>query len=549
MEYLLLTTIVLIAVFLILHQSNKRKQKKKIEKLHSAWGKVKSGDFHFNRIRNYADTLNTNAFHRLTEQTIHDVDFYGLFAFVDRTTSRTGQQFLFKKLLEPTNLQDDPAKPLVEFFTNDKKLREQVQVELLKLSDSNAYNIPSLLKNELLERPQWLKLLPFNMAIIVILIVASFLVPAFLPFVVIPLMINMMVHYLNKTNAFMFISSFPQLNLLINVSRSLSNKHEILHDGGVKKSIADLKSFQRNASFINFDTGGTIQHELIQVGNLFLELIKGFFLIEVFTFFKVLKALETKHHSIVTLFNYVGNIDASLSIASLRAGSLKTCEPLITPARKEVIVKNIYHPLIANCTANNLTIAEKSILITGSNMSGKSTFLRTFVINSILAQTLHTCFADEFVSPALKQFSSIRIDDDIYEGKSYFFEEVKIMGSLLEEISTSNQNLFILDEVFKGTNTIERVAAAKAILSYLNSSNNIVIISTHDIELAEMLKEKYDLYHFTETIENDTLTFDHIIKPGPVKTRNAIRILEMFNYPSSIISEAKRISTEIGDRR
>lgn len=146
-------------------------------------------------------------------------------------------------------------------------------------------------------------------------------------------------------------------------------------------------------------------------------------------------------------------------------------------------------------------------MITGSNMSGKTTFLRTVMINSILAQTLYTCFAEEFNAPILKQFSSIRIDDSLLEGKSYYYEEVNIMASLIEEAKSGNQNLFILDEVFKGTNTVERIASAKAILSYLNGGNNIVIVSTHDIELSALLNQEYDLYHFTETIEDQQLHF------------------------------------------
>ena len=116
------------------------------------------------------------------------------------------------------------------------------------------------------------------------------------------------------------------------------------------------------------------------------------------------------------------------------------------------------------------------------------------------------------------------------------------MGSLLEEVYLPHQNLFVLDEVFKGTNTVERIAAAKAILSYLNRNNNMVIVSTHDIELAGMLEHEYDLHHFTETIENDTLHFDHTIKPGQVRTRNAIKLLELSNYPPDIIREARQIT-------
>lgn len=178
-------------------------------------------------------------------------------------------------------------------------------------------------------------------------------------------------------------------------------------------------------------------------------------------------------------------------------------------------------------------------------MSGKSTFLRTVTINSLLAQTIYTCFADEFTIPLLKQFSSIRIDDNLFEGKSYYLQEVTIMAFLLEQVNAPHQNLFVLDEVFKGTNTVERIASAKAILSYLNRNENIVVVSTHDLELAQMLAEEYDLFHFTESVENNKLHFDHIIKAGPLKTKNAIKILELANYPADITKEARQLSATL----
>lgn len=351
----------------------------------------------------------------------------------------------------------------------------------------------------------------------------------------------MVLHLWNKSNTFHFTWSIPQLNLLVNVSKELIKKSDLLHNKSVDDSISNIKSFQRSAKFIRFSEGG-IEAE---IGQYVSDIVKAFFLIEIFMIFKVIRELKDKQSSIITLFDFVGNIDASISIASLRAGKLKTCNPVFLPAKKEVSVKNIYHPLIKDCVKNTLTINNRSILITGSNMSGKSTFLRTLAINSILAQTIYTCFADEYISPILKQFSSIRIDDNLFEGKSYYFQEVNIMASLIAEVEQPHQNLFVLDEVFKGTNTVERIAAAKAILSYLNRNDNIVVVSTHDIELADMLDDEYDLYHFTETIESDELHFDHLIKSGQLKTRNAIKLLELANYPTDITSEARHISTTL----
>ena len=118
-----------------------------------------------------------------------------------------------------------------------------------------------------------------------------------------------------------------------------------------------------------------------------------------------------------------------------------------------------------------------------------------------------------------------------------------IVKDMITNSLSPENNVFFLDEVFKGTNTVERIAAGKAILSFLaQSNNNLVFVSTHDIELADLLSGEYDLYHFTESIDADTIHFDYTLKPGYLYTKNAISILEINNYPEEIISEAKHIS-------
>lgn len=119
------------------------------------------------------------------------------------------------------------------------------------------------------------------------------------------------------------------------------------------------------------------------------------------------------------------------------------------------------------------------------------------------------------------------------------------MHDLIREVVPAPQSFFILDEVFKGTNTVERIAAAKAILSYLNRYNNLVFVSTHDIELSAMLSDDYELYHFSESVIEGQLSFDHKLKPGQLTTRNAIKLLEIAGYPQEIIDEATDISSKL----
>ena len=205
-------------------------------------------------------------------------------------------------------------------------------------------------------------------------------------------------------------------------------------------------------------------------------------------------------------------------------------------------MQEVYHPLIPDCVTNNIDVCEMSILLTGSNMSGKTSFIRTVGINVITGQTIHTCFAKQFAMSKRRVFSAIRISDDLLNDKSYYFEEVLTMKDMIDRSSSRTSNLFLLDEIFKGTNTVERISAGKAVLSYLNKDDNIVFVSTHDIELADLLENDYALFHFSEIVNHQTVDFDYKLKEGKLKNRNAIRILQINDYPKSIIKEAIELS-------
>jgi DNA mismatch repair ATPase MutS len=145
----------------------------------------------------------------------------------------------------------------------------------------------------------------------------------------------------------------------------------------------------------------------------------------------------------------------------------------------------------------------------------------------------------------LKIYSAIRLSDDLMNDKSYYFEEVLTIKEMIEKSEIPGSNLFLLDEIFKGTNTIERISAGRSVLSYLNNESNIVFVSTHDIELADLLQSDYKLYHFSEQVDNKTVDFDFKLKEGKLKNRNAIRILEINGYPMQIITEAIDLSKKL----
>ncbi len=120
---------------------------------------------------------------------------------------------------------------------------------------------------------------------------------------------------------------------------------------------------------------------------------------------------------------------------------------------------------------------------------------------------------------------------------------------MIVESESGYQNLFLLDELFKGTNTVERISSGKAVLSYLNRDENLVVVSTHDIELIELLSKTYNYFHFAESVENDLLTFDYKLKQGKSMNTNAIRILEINKFPEEITEEAKSLARQLRESK
>lgn len=543
MKYLPLAAIIVTLVILLYKRYLHSQKTKRLEAIRRRWGQPNAAYYNFDSIGKYLAVNKEMSFHILNQQTKNDIDFNDLFTFADHTSSKPGQQYLYDKMSRPGNdiaaLQQFNTQ--VDFFSKQTGTREKVQLLLQELNDENAYHIASILSGELPEKPAWFNWVIADIFFSVLVLLLSFYFPFLLAWLMVPLAVNLALHYWNKNNTFYFSVSLPQLTRLITVCNQLSKEGLPLDNEEAVKSIAALKKFQRIMRWLGYRqsmVGGDAEMIVYYL----VDMVKAFFLVELIAFFSLIKELKKQQAAVTVLFKYAGAADTAIAVASLRAAGIATCLPAFVPAAKELLAEKIYHPLIEDCVTNDIQVSGKSMLITGSNMSGKTTFLRTIAVNAVLAQTLYTCFAQSYRAPIVKVFSSVRLDDNLLEGKSYYFEEVSIMAALVNEAQSAHQNVFILDEVFKGTNTIERIAAAKAILSFLNQTENIVFVSTHDIELAALLTDTYALYHFEETITGKELQFDHRIKPGPLKTRNAIKILEMAGYPMEIIREANVIS-------
>lgn len=199
----------------------------------------------------------------------------------------------------------------------------------------------------------------------------------------------------------------------------------------------------------------------------------------------------------------------------------------------------IGHPLIAHeqRVNNDLTLEGlgRVFLVTGSNMSGKSTFLRTVGINVCLAQAGGAVCAASWEWSWVRIQTCIRVGDALEEGLSYFYVEVKRLKNLLVAMGDHREApvLFLIDEIFKGTNNRERLLGSEAFIRELTAGRGLGLVTTHDLELANLDKELsgLDNVHFQETVGDKELTFDYRLRPGPCPTTNALRIMAMEGLP------------------
>ena len=195
-----------------------------------------------------------------------------------------------------------------------------------------------------------------------------------------------------------------------------------------------------------------------------------------------------------------------------------------------VFVKELSHPLIdqSQIVTNDFNPGDNHIIIiTGSNMSGKSTFLRALGLNLCLANIGAPVFAQKFVFKPMRLMSCIRVSDSLRDGQSYFYAEVKRMKSILE--GAKNQKVFFLiDEPLRGTNNRERLIGNQNYLSQILQAGACGFISTHDLELTQLAdnSDQIDNYHFGEKWDDEDLRFDYKIKQGPSQSTNALKILK-----------------------
>jgi hypothetical protein len=303
------------------------------------------------------------------------------------------------------------------------------------------------------------------------------------------------------------------------------------HQGRLSGALEDTAPIARRVTLLS---SGDIRGILYEYFNIFL-------LLELQAYQWLVGDWPRATPTLREIFLTVGELDALASVGRWREELASWCRPDIQPGPARLQITDGVHPLLDDPVPTSLSFSGHGCLITGANMSGKSTLLRMLGINALFAQTIFTCTAQQYRASPLGIISSMRLRDDILAGRSRYLAEAERLLELVRKADSSEPTLCLIDELLSGTNAAERLAASRAILDYLSSSGLLVVAATHDLELTECLGERYDSYFFADDFARDDLRFDHQLRPGVATTRNAIRLLERLGYPKAIIAHARGV--------
>jgi DNA mismatch repair ATPase MutS len=263
-------------------------------------------------------------------------------------------------------------------------------------------------------------------------------------------------------------------------------------------------------------------------------LMNIFFIWDVRQVIAIEKWKQDNHESLETAFDVIAEFEALISLSSLAINYPKWVFPQIADGDSYTITaKNIAHPLISNkfSVTNNyeLTDAFKIDIITGSNMAGKSTFLRTIGINTILALAGAPVCADAMVVSVITIVSYMRIKDSLNESTSTFKAELDRLQMLLAAVENEPKVFFLIDEMLRGTNSVDKYLGSKAVIEQLIRKKGVGMVATHDLQIAELEKKYPDYirnFYFDIQVVDGEMLFDYKMKHGECKTFNASLLLK-----------------------
>ena len=478
----------------------------------------------------------------IDDTTWNDVDMDDIFLMVNQTVSSCGEDILYAMMRLPAFSEETLAERnrLIEWFGDHPKEREDVQYILARVGRKRHMSqyeyITKLDEAQEVHTARYAALL----VLAVINIALFFIQPVWGVICLSVLLgVNLKLQFSNNDKTRIYVQSFNSVLRLLHASRSIA-----------KLKLPALESYVREMNgirkeFAGFERGSYFVTSMGQVSNgpadAVMEYLKLFFHVDMLKFNQMLHAFRGHREECMRLLEILGLLDACMAVSSFRAMKPDYTKPVFTSDPASVCfmrVRDMVHPLIGEPVANSFTMTGGN-LITGSNASGKSTFLKNCAICAILAQSIDTVPASYYEADFMKVMSSMALSDNLAAKESYFIVELKSIKRILDEAKKGEKVLCLIDEVLRGTNTVERIAASSKILEALCMPNVLSFAATHDIELTYLLDGFYTNWHFEENVTDDDVTFDYMLREGRAASRNAIRLLSVIGFEENIIREAR----------
>ncbi len=513
-----------------------------LNELRAGWGIEKGRDRNIPELRRLFKyfRFNSTTVHVLNDQTWDDLDMVHTYAKIDRTLTTPGEQVLYNILRTPllSEVAFLQRKKVINFMQYNQEPREKIQVSLSLLGRQRINLVTDLLWGDVLHasRIGFPAKLMFAAALACLGSV-YFLGLDALAIVVLPVfIINYFLYNAAMKDYAGQLPTLRYLSSLICTAQEIGAlRTPVLRDYCLRlnKSAAYCTDLLKKTRMLGLG-------EVDQIG--IYVYVNIFFLIDARTFGAALQDINNLRNELQEIYQLIGELDALISVASFRAGLPCYAEPELLKAESFLEGRNLKHPVLDNPVPNSLSLNKTGAIVTGSNMSGKSTFLRTVGVNALLAQSICACFASSYTGSYFKIMTSISKSDSLTEGKSYYLAEAESLLEMINSLDERVPSLLLIDEIFRGTNSLERVNAAVEFLKYMQRCNAITIVASHDLEIAKSFAGSYQLFYFSEAVGKTGLEFDYTLKKGVAHTWNAIRLLEYLGYPQQIVKGAtKRI--------
>ena len=515
---------------MFLKQFIKKKRKLIIQEIVENFGKPVLKNRVINSINAYY-RINANSDDSIDAKTWDDLEMDEIFNFIDRTSSKTGEQFLFNQLRKKQSEEEfNRFNSKVNFYLDNFENLISNTILLQKYNNISSYNLPLLLdEKQSSSIPKWtIGLGILSLCLGFFCIFFSFLL---LPFIFIGI-INTLLHYYYKKHINFHFYNFQNIKSLRDYyTRLLKNDNEdnFLSD----KEMGILNIITKKCFFLSLNI--EVADEFSAALFYLIEIIKGFFLADAIQFNSVIKLINKNSNTLLKVYCFIGIVDSSISIASVKKGT-EGCEPSFVHDKKIKII-NAYHPLIDNCIKNSISLIKQNAIITGGNMSGKTSFLKTVGINIHLSQTINYSFSNKMEIPRLSIFSSIENEDNLEQGISFFMDELLRTKEIIDKVNMTHEiHLILIDEIYKGTNSKDRISLASSVLNHLSKGNCIVFVTTHDLDIIDFVQKNYLTFYFGNSFEENMIVFDFKIQKGIQNRTNVIELIKALTFPTDVIT-------------